>query len=197
MEQGIALQPRKSLIARSCVAFLACESRERVWHSMTLSASEAAKLVCVRGCLRGGWVAPDRRRAPSCRCGGTCEQRCVATGVPRELVRHFCRNADGSWTCVSPATLAKLSLPYHIPLRLSFARMPLRHFWRLPFYPKRTVRTVKVERDEAKVRTATRISQSSIRRDRTNGAVETSMDKVHASRTLVAATLRFLRNRRI
>jgi hypothetical protein len=25
--------------------------------------------------------------------------------MPDDFVTHFCRNADGSWTCTSPATL--------------------------------------------------------------------------------------------
>jgi hypothetical protein len=25
--------------------------------------------------------------------------------MPEEFVKHFCRNADGSWTCTTPATL--------------------------------------------------------------------------------------------
>ena len=25
--------------------------------------------------------------------------------MPDQFVTHFCRNADGSWTCTSPATL--------------------------------------------------------------------------------------------
>jgi hypothetical protein len=26
--------------------------------------------------------------------------------MPDEFARHFCKNADGSWTCTSPATLS-------------------------------------------------------------------------------------------
>jgi hypothetical protein len=26
--------------------------------------------------------------------------------MPQEVVKHFCRNADGSWTCTSHATLS-------------------------------------------------------------------------------------------